>query len=237
MAGKRMPEGGGTYSRKLQAVAAVRRQRGRQRRDCQDEPGAAREEHDAAYLERHAERLRDPLQAIGGRPETGNGGEVVAADLAFPDRAQTMVRQPPDLLAAEASEHRMKLTGEISETTLTLALELSESIGADNALERNLAHQMVAAQVVAMAMLAKTHAFIQLAVGWAPEARQQMQSIEAARLATAAARLLGASQGAALALERLRNGGRQVVTVQHVTVQDGGQAVVAGAVTRGVRRK
>jgi hypothetical protein len=237
MAGKRMPEGGGTYSRKLQAVAAVRRQRGRQRRDCQDEPGAAREEHDAAYLERHAERLRDPLQAIGGRPETGNGGEVVAADLAFPDRAQTMVRQPPDLLAAEASEHRMKLTGEISETTLTLALELSESIGADNALERNLAHQMVAAQVVAMAMLAKTHAFIQLAVGWAPEARQQMQSIEAARLATAAARLLGASQGAALALERLRNGGRQVVTVQHVTVQDGGQAVVAGAVTRGGRRK
>jgi hypothetical protein len=147
------------------------------------------------------------------------------------------VRQPPDLLAAEASEHRMKLTGEISETALTLALELSESVGASNALERNLAHQMAAAHAVGMAMLVKAHSFTQWTVAWAPEARQQMQSIEAARLATAAARLLGASQGAALALERLRNGGRQVVTVQHVTVQDGGQAVVAGAVTRGVRRK
>jgi hypothetical protein len=237
MAGKHMPEGGGTYSRKLQAVATVRRQRAHQRRECKDEPGAAREEHDAAYLERHAERLRDPLQAIGGRLETGNGGEVVAAELAFPDRAQTMVRQPPDLLAAEASEHRMKLTGEISETALTLALDIAESVGASNALERNLSHQIAAGQVVGMAMLAKAHAFTQLAVGWAPDGRQQVQSIEAARLATAAARVLEVSHRAMLTLDRLRNGGRQVVTVQHVTVQEGGQAVVAGAVTRGVRRK
>jgi hypothetical protein len=237
MAGKRMPDSGGTYSRKLQAVAAVRRQRARQRRACRDEPGAAREEHDAAYLERHADRLRDPLQAIGGRLEAGNGGEVVAADLAFPDRARTMVRQPPDMLAAEASEHRMKLTGDISETALTLALEIAESVGASNALERNLSHQIAAAHAVGMAMLAKSHAFTQLAVPWASEARQQVQSIEAARLATAAARVLEVSHRATMALERLRNGGRQVVTVQHVTVQDGGQAVVAGAVTRGVRRK
>jgi hypothetical protein len=56
-----------------------------------------------------------------------------------------------------------------------------------------------------------------------------MQSIEAARMATAAARVLECSQRAALVLDRLRNGGRQTVTVQHITVQDGGQAVVAGS--------
>jgi hypothetical protein len=72
---------------------------------------------------------------------------------------------------------------------------------------------------------------------WAPEGRQQMQSVEAARMATAAARLLDASQRAALTIERLQNGGRQVVTVQHVAVGAGGRAMVAGAVGRGVGRK
>ena len=47
--------------------------------------------------------------------------------------------------------------------------------------------------------------------------------------------MLAAFAQGALALDRLRNGNRQVVTVQHVTVADGGQAVVAGAVTTGKR--
>ena len=72
---------------------------------------------------------------------------------------------------------------------------------------------------------------------WAPEARQQIQSIEAARMAREAARMFEASQRGMLTLERLRHGGQQVVTVQHVTVGEGGQAVVAGTVTRGDRRK
>jgi hypothetical protein len=41
-----------------------------------------------------------------------------------------------------------------------------------------------------------------------------------------------------LALDRLRNGRRQVVTVQHVTVNPGGQAIVAGALKpKGSRRR
>ena len=39
-----------------------------------------------------------------------------------------------------------------------------------------------------------------------------------------------ANQRAALTLLRMRNGGRQVVTVQHVNIS-GGQAIVAGAVS------
>jgi hypothetical protein len=60
-----------------------------------------------------------------------------------------------------------------------------------------------------------------------------MQSIKAARMARAAARLLECSQRAAQTLNQLRNGGRQTVTVQHVTVQEGGQAVVTGTLKRG----
>jgi hypothetical protein len=38
---------------------------------------------------------------------------------------------------------------------------------------------------------------------------------------------------AALTLQKLRHGGKQVVVVQHVHVSDGGQAVIAGDMTTG----
>ena len=236
MAGKRLSDGGGVYSRKLKAAAAIRRERARRMRECGNDFGADRENHDADYLERHADRFRDPLEAIGSSLAAGNGGEVVAAGKG-PDPLQQMVQQPPDMLAAEATEHRMSLTAGISGPALTLALEASESMGAANALERNLLHQMAAAHTVGMSMLAKAHAFTASASSWVPEGQQQMQSIEAARMAAAAARVLEASQRAALTLERLRHGGRQVVTVQHVTVREGGKAVVAGTMNPGDRRK
>jgi len=49
-------------------------------------------------------------------------------------------------------------------------------------------------------------------------------------MANVAARLMEAYQRAALTLLRMRTGGRQVVTVQHVNIS-GGQAIVAGAVS------
>jgi hypothetical protein len=47
-------------------------------------------------------------------------------------------------------------------------------------------------------------------------------------LAGAAGRLMGAYQGGLLTLQRLRSEGTRKVVVQHVTVEGGGQAVVAG---------
>ena len=46
----------------------------------------------------------------------------------------------------------------------------------------------------------------------------------------ASARMMDTYQRALLTLERVRNGGKQTVVVQHVTVAGGGQAVVAGQV-------
>jgi hypothetical protein len=160
MAGKRIREGGGMFSRELKAIATTRRRRAERARSKGDADGAAREEHDAAYLDRHADRFRDPLQAIGGPLAAGNGGEVVvAAEDKGPDLFREKVRQPPDMLAAEATEHRLNLTSKVSDAALTLALDASESIDAGDALERNLAHQMAAAHAVGMAMLAKAHGF------------------------------------------------------------------------------
>ncbi|MBD0275140.1 MAG: hypothetical protein ICV73_24850, partial [Acetobacteraceae bacterium] len=120
MAGRSVREGGGVLSRELKAAAATRRHRAKRMRHDGDKDGAVREEHDAAYLERHADRFRDPEQAIGGPLAAGNGGEVVA-ERACSDPFQERVREPPDLLAAEATEHRLNLTSGVSNAALTLA--------------------------------------------------------------------------------------------------------------------
>ena len=53
-------------------------------------------------------------------------------------------------------------------------------------------------------------------------------NVRVTRLAGAASRLMMAFQQGMVTLDRLRSGGRQHIVVQHVQVNDGGQAVVAG---------
>lgn len=226
---KLTPNGSGTLARLLELDATRRRQRARKLSAANDTAGADRLTHDAAFLERQAARFRSPREAVGGALMTGNGGEVVEAKPG-PDPWQQQVQQPPDMLAAEATQHRFKLAANVSYLTLTLALELCESLGARDAWERNLLHEVAALHVLSMTVTAKAHAFVTLAASWVPEGRQQMQSIEAARLAAVIPRLTEAAQRGMTALERYRNGNRQTVTVQYVTVEAGGQAVVAGAV-------
>jgi hypothetical protein len=72
---------------------------------------------------------------------------------------------------------------------------------------------MAAAHKSAMTLLARSAAI--------------RDTVEQARLANAATRLMEAYQKAMLALWKVRTGGRQFVTVQHVQVASGGQAVVA----------
>jgi hypothetical protein len=80
-----------------------------------------------------------------------------------------------------------------------------------------------------MKFAAKSNQFLGNVTSWDTPGRQQVSSIEAARLAHSSARRMEAFNQGLLVLDRLRNGRRQVVTVQHVTVNPGGQAIVAGA--------
>ena len=61
----------------------------------------------------------------------------------------------------------------------------------------------------------------------------ERKNIQATRLANAVARMMGAFQQGALTMQKLKAGPHQVMTVQHVTVEDGGQAVVAGQMNGG----
>ena len=57
--------------------------------------------------------------------------------------------------------------------------------------------------------------------------------MQVTRLAGATARMMTAFQQGLLTFQRMRTGGQQVVTVQHVEVRDGGQAIVAGKMQAG----
>ena len=97
-----------------------------------------------------------------------------------------------------------------------------------------LVHQLAAAHRMAMKFTADAQDEL---IGYKNFGhRTPHRSIEAARMANVAARLLDTYQRGLLTLDKLRNGGRQMVTVQHVTVADGGKAIVAGTVTSGRKR-
>ncbi len=177
--------------------------------------------------------------------ERGAGGEVRLledGDDPWPRReVARATRATPDLLDAEATRERLNLAREAG--ALTLALDAAEGMGAASPAERMIAHQMATAHALGMRLAAKADAFAARrfltyrtrAIDAADEAkREQVASVEAARMATAAARMMEATARAALVLDRLRHGNRQTVVVQHVAVADGGQAVVAGAVAPSV---
>ena len=89
----------------------------------------------------------------------------------------------------------------------------AERSSSEAALRRALAVQMACTHTAAMAVLAK------LDVGFATERR-------VAAFGSAAARLMRAYATEVEVLRRLRNGGQQFVRVEHVHVNDGGQAVI-----------
>jgi hypothetical protein len=104
------------------------------------------------------------------------------------------------------------------------------------ALEKALAHQAAAAHQLAMRFAATANRWLDhVQAGQTFNEAHRMAMVEAQRAANASARLMLAYQDAALTLQRLRTGGRQVVQVQHVQVNSGGQAVVAGKMTTGHR--
>ncbi len=167
----------------------------------------------------------------------GQGGETAPPD--DPDRPWKMrevaqaVAATPTMLAADASLARLGMARDAG--VLPLAVEAAQDAGAATATERMLAHQLAAAHQAAMGLFAATDG--ELYKHRVAERQNPAALAEASRSATAGARVLAAFAQGALALDRLRNGNRQVVTVQHVTVADGGQAVVAGTVTTSKQRK
>jgi hypothetical protein len=190
---------------------------------------------DAAALE-----VLDPMAHVTGPVTIGRGGEVALADRNSSPGIIDTVREKQDMVTARASHARLALTGD----SLLMAVDAADSIKARNSLERMKAHQLAALHRLGMKFAAKAEtllAQVDLGIsGLRPAHETQAAAVEAARLANAAIRAFGGYDDGMLALDRIRRGGKQTVTVihQNVAVGPGGQAVVAGAVRgRGPRGK
>lgn len=141
-------------------------------------------------------------------------GEVVGEGTRFVDTLAN-----PDTPAIEASLGRADLLLLNSRDITGMALDAATSVKAGNSLEKMLAHQMALAHASAFTLMDR-------ALG-------QKDSVETARLTNASCRLMDTYQRALLTLQRLRTGGAQTVTVQHVHVGEGGQAVIGNVQTGG----
>ena len=180
----------------------------------------------AAALE---QRARSPLPA--DLAQRGAGGELVAV---APTLRDTLAA--PDHVAALASGKRVRLAQDAG--CLALALDTADTVGPSNSLETMLAHQTAAAHEVAMMFAARTKMHLHNANhdGFG-DTRRTFHAVEAGRAANSMARAMEAFQSGVTTLAKLRNGNRQVFVHQHVTVSEGGQAIVAGRDVKGSRRR
>jgi hypothetical protein len=197
--------------------------------------GGVFERAEAADMEKRAQAYFDIASHTTGPVSVGNGGELVVATKeawqSIPGIICT-VRDTPDMLTATASRQRLELTG----NSLPMAVDAAESIQAKNSLEKMLAHQLAQSHRLAMHMADQSARLIERFDRQETLGRfNPAHSIEAARLANASARMMGAFQDGLLALDRIRRGGKQTVKVvhQHVAVGPGGQAVVAAGGVKG----
>ena len=140
------------------------------------------------------------------------GGEASALPGFFKDTLAD-----PGLIAIESSEARGKLL--LANGVVALGIDIANTIGAANTMEKLLAHQMALAHKIASEQASKA-------------AQEYDRAIQIKRLQVAA-RMMTVFQQGVLTIHKLRTGGTQNVVVQHVYVGDGGQAVVGAVQANG----
>lgn len=174
----------------------------------------------------HFEREGKELLELDCQRERVTGGEVLPIEA---DRAGMIgVGDPigiardtlkdPDSVAIDASTNRIDRLLEAG--ILDTGIDAAHSIGAQNSVEKMLAHQMAACHHMAMKL--------------APQVMQHRDNVDQTRTVNAVTRLMRTYQEGMLTLMKFRTGGKQTVVVQHVNITDGGQAVIAGKVGRGI---
>lgn len=143
------------------------------------------------------------------------GGEVVArGDIHH-------AKLTSDVVSLEASNERVRLISSLGHDISALALDTANAVGAVGSIEKMLAHQIAAAHHQAMTLLAQASV--------EPGSALQLQ------YSGLAAKWMAAMQNAVVTLKKLRASGEQRITIQHVNVSDGGQAVIGDVQTGGVK--
>jgi hypothetical protein len=191
---------------------------------------------DLARADKWEEQARTK-QLPSTRTEIGAGGELIDRENRWNALGVAVVDTvaDPDYVTASASRERLELANEAG--SLDLALDVADSIQAQDSLEKMLVHQMAALHRCMMRATARMNEELYAATGL-DEARREAANVRVCRLAGAISRMSATYQQGLHTLQRKRTGGNQQVTVKHihqqVNVTEGGQALVAGdTVTRG----
>lgn len=145
-------------------------------------------------------------------PLRGVGGEFIQVREGKSDAA-CPARDKVDRVNTDASLDRVDLV--YKNGVLNMALDTAEALCATNSAEQMLAHQLAVAHRISLDLLA--------------QAGNTRNPVEKCRLVNTASKLMETGQKALQTIHKVRNGGQQIVTVQHVHVTEGGQAVVNGA--------
>jgi hypothetical protein len=181
---------------------------------------------DANKIEAEADALlvieSDPQIALGEAvPPVAVDGAGRSRSLAIRDTLEN-----PDQVALDASAERTDLLLRDSIDVIALAIDAADSIDADNSLEKMLSHQMAAAHKASFEIMDKALTLLAKIDGTTNPKLVQLLSTEATRLMNASARMMQSYQQGMTTLQKIRSGGNQTMTVQHVNVSDGGQAVI-----------
>jgi hypothetical protein len=161
-------------------------------------------EYDIASAEMHAAEAFQHNSTI----TMVAGGEVLPQhDLQLIDTLAA-----PAATALDASANRLELITNLGADIAAMALDASETIGANNSLEKMLAHQLAVCHDGAMRFSAKSSL--------------EQDPVHMIRFMNAATRSMDMFQKGLLALKRIRSNGEQRIMVQHVDVREGGQAVI-----------
>jgi hypothetical protein len=123
----------------------------------------------------------------------------------------------PGMANLDASAHRLELLERLGLNCAAMALDAADSIQADNSLEKMAAHQLAIAHKMALTLIDK--AAFALSVG------------DKTAMLNTACRLLDTYQRGMLRMQKIN--GEQAITMQVVTVTDGGQAIVGTINQRG----
>ena len=137
-----------------------------------------------------------------------SGGEVFPLHL--PELVDTLAA--PNVVALDASTHRLELITNMGTDIAAMALDASDTMGASNSLEKMLAHQLAVLHENAMRNASK--------------AALEQDPAHSVRMMNLSIRSMETFQKGLLTLKRLRGTGEQRITIQHVNVTQGGQAVI-----------
>jgi hypothetical protein len=206
-----------------------------------------------AHRREEAQKIREQVGTsvdLDELKQIGAGGELLTYDGPFkelgtpmepnalPARLLRDTVKDPNLVTIDASRHRQELAAEAG--VLEMSLDLSDTMGAENSLEKMLAQQLAANHRSIMKLSGIQNRLAEsLQLGSSEQIAityLQGVNVEMCRVANAIARQQSAFNEGLLAWQKLKSKGRQEMVVQHVYVNKGGQAIVAGQVKGGARK-